>query len=221
MPTSKTAAIQVAPSLLAANFSRLAEEIQRIEAAGADFLHLDIMDGHFVPNISFGLPVIQAIRQVTHLKFDVHLMLSQPQDYLEAFRQAGADSLTVHVEVDANIGTLLDQIHSIGLECGLTLNPKTPIDLIFPYLNQLNLALVMSVEPGFGGQSFMPEALNKVKALRQEIIHQKLDLPIQIDGGITPDNASLCRAAGVRWLVAGSSVFGASDPAATIAAIRG
>lgn len=221
MPTSKTAAIQVAPSLLAANFSRLAEEIQRIEAAGADFLHLDIMDGHFVPNISFGLPVIQAIRQVTQLKFDVHLMLSQPQDYLEAFRQAGADSLTVHVEVDANIGTLLDQIHSIGLECGLTLNPKTPIDLIFPYLNQLNLALVMSVEPGFGGQSFMPEALNKVKALRQEIIHQKLDLPIQIDGGITPDNASLCRAAGVRWLVAGSSVFGASDPAATIAAIRG
>jgi ribulose-phosphate 3-epimerase len=213
--------ILVAPSLLAADFSRLTDEIKRVEEAGADFLHLDIMDGHFVPNISFGLPVIQAIRRVTHLKFDVHLMLSQPRNFVDAFHQAGADSLTVHIEVEGDTETLLDQVQTTGMECGLALNPQTPIELLYPFLNRLDLALIMSVKPGFGGQAFMPEALDKVKDLHQEAIRQSLDLPIQIDGGITPQNAPLCRAAGVRWLVAGSSIFGDSDATAAIAAIRG
>jgi ribulose-phosphate 3-epimerase len=213
--------ILVAPSLLAADFSRLTDEIKRVEEAGADFLHLDIMDGHFVPNISFGLPVIQAIRRVTHLKFDVHLMLSQPRNFVDAFHQAGADSLTVHIEVEGDTEALLDQIQTTGMECGLALNPQTPIELLYPFLDRLDLALIMSVEPGFGGQVFMPEALDKVKDLHQEAIRQDLDLSIEIDGGITPQNAPLCRAAGVRWLVAGSSIFGASDATAAIAAIRG
>lgn len=214
-------AVRIAPSLLAADFSRLAEEIKRVEEAGADLLHLDIMDGHFVPNLSFGFPVVKAVRRVTRLKLDTHLMISAPARYLQAFRDAGVDSLTVHLEAGPDPGLLLEQIHELGLECGLVVNPATPVDRLFPYLEQLDLALIMSVEPGFGGQVFQPQALEKVRRLRARIDAQGLSLPIEIDGGINPDTAPACRQAGATVLVAGSAIFRSPDPAAAIRALRG
>jgi ribulose-phosphate 3-epimerase len=212
---------RIAPSLLAADFGRLAEEVHRVEDAGADSLHLDVMDGHFVPNISYGIPVIESLRKTTRLELDTHLMLSDPLSYVGPFKEAGSDSLTVHVEIDADPNLVLDAIRALGLKCGLAVNPATPVDALFPFLERLDLALVMSVEPGFGGQAFQPQALDKVRFLSAEIKRRGLDLPIQIDGGVNTDNAADCRRAGARFLVAGSAVFRADDPAATIAALRG
>ncbi|MFH1569875.1 MAG: ribulose-phosphate 3-epimerase [Gemmatimonadota bacterium] len=213
--------VSVAPSLLASDFSRLAEEIRRVEAAGADCLHLDIMDGHFVPNLSFGIPVVEAVRRVTRLKLDTHLMLSSPGEFVGPFRQAGADSLTVHLEVAAPLGDLIARIRASGAECGVALNPATPVDGVLPYLGDLDLVLVMSVEPGFGGQPFRPEVLDKVRRLRAHLDAHGLDAVIEMDGGISPTTAPACRQAGARLLVAGSAVFRSSDPAAVIRQLRG
>ncbi|HCL26923.1 MAG TPA: ribulose-phosphate 3-epimerase [Candidatus Latescibacteria bacterium] len=216
MPT-----VRVAPSLLAADFGCVQAEIERIEEAGADLLHLDIMDGHFVPNLSYGIPVVEAVSRCTDLLLDTHLMLSDPDPYLAPFAEAGAGSMTVHLEIAPDPERLLSEIGSLGCRRGLAVNPKTPVDGMLPWLEQLDLALVMSVEPGFGGQSFMPEVLEKVRVLRQAIDSRGLSVDIEIDGGVGPANAKECRTAGANWLVAGSAVFNAEDPARAIKLIRG
>lgn len=198
--------ILLAPSLLSADFSRLAEEIRDVENAGCDWLHVDVMDGHFVPNLTIGPVVVNAIRKVTKMPLDVHLMIDAPGRYIEEFRKAGADWITLHVEAEKDIRETLLAIKRLGAKAGLSLRPKTTIAELEPYLNDLDLILVMSVEPGFGGQSFIPETMAKVKALRS-----KFSKLISVDGGIDPKNASQAIAAGADVLVAGSAIFGKKD----------
>ena len=196
----------IAPSLLSADFSRLAEEVRDVEKAGCDALHIDVMDGHFVPNLTIGPLVVSAIRKVTKLPLDVHLMIDAPSRYISEFRKAGADWITVHIEAEKDVSGTLREIKKLGAKAGLSLRPKTAVETILPYLPELDLVLVMSVEPGFGGQSFMPEMMEKVKVLRP-----KFQGLISVDGGIGAGNASQALEAGADILVAGSAVFGKSD----------
>lgn len=211
---------KIAPSFLSADFSQLEHQIREVEKSGAEYIHLDIMDGHFVPNISFGPLVIDAVRKKTDLVLDVHLMISHPSQYLQAFADAGADILTIHVEIEENVPDLLSQIQKSGMKPGATLKPGTAIETLFPLLPQLHLALVMSVEPGFGGQSFMPESLPRVQALKAEINRLGVNTEIEIDGGIGIENAREAVQAGVDVLVAGSSAFRGGNIVENVAAIR-
>ena len=209
--------MKISPSLLAADFARLDRELAKIEAGGADWLHLDVMDGVFVPNISFGLPVIQSLRPVSRLTFDVHLMIQNPIRYVEAFQKAGADYLTFHLESEGDPGKTIEAIHRAGMKAGISIKPGTPVERLVPCLRGLELVLVMSVEPGFGGQKFMPESLEKIAAVRAAAP----DIHISVDGGINGETGALCRKAGADVLVAGSYVFGAENPAAAIARLKG
>jgi ribulose-phosphate 3-epimerase len=207
--------IMIAPSLLSADFNRLAEEIRDVEKAGCDALHIDVMDGHFVPNLTIGPLVVSAIRKVTKLPLDVHLMIDMPSRFMAEFRKAGADWITVHVEAEKDVRGVLQMIKASGAKVGISLRPKTAVEMLFPYLQDLDLILVMSVEPGFGGQSFMPEMMAKVKMLRP-----KFPGLISVDGGIGVGNASQALEAGADILVAGSAVFGKADRAKAIREFR-
>jgi ribulose-phosphate 3-epimerase len=209
---------KVAPSILAADFAHLAADVARVSPE-ADLLHVDVMDGHFVPNISIGAPVVSCLRPVTDLYLDCHLMIENPGDFLDDFAKAGADSCTVHVEL-GDPRPHFDRMRSHGMRVGLVLNPDTRLDAVVPYLAEIDLLLFMSVHPGFGGQAFLPEVLDKLRAARQLVDEQGLSVELEIDGGINLETAPLAAAAGADILVAGSAVFHAPDPAAAARAIR-
>jgi len=206
----------IAPSILAANFLDLKNECQRLNSSEADWFHLDVMDGRFVPNISFGIPVVEAIRKATTKTLDVHLMIVEPEKYVEDFKRAGADSITVHVEACPHLHRNIQQIKNLGIKVGVALNPHTPICMIENVLTDIDMVLIMSVNPGFGGQSFIPHSLIKIKELKQKINKIAPQVLIEVDGGISVDNASAVIHSGADILVAGSSVFHSKSPEETI-----
>ncbi len=210
----------ISPSLLSADFMKLAEEIEAIEDAGADMLHLDIMDGHFVPNITFGPMIVKQIRKATSLPLDVHLMISRPEQYMDHFIDAGADILTVHAEASAHLHRLLDAIRKKGAKAGVSLNPSTPVNALSEVTHLLDLVLVMTVNPGFGGQTFIPEGVGKVRRVKQLILESESEALIEVDGGVNRDTSPQLWNAGADILVAGSYIFNSANYADAIASIR-
>ena len=215
--------VALSPSLLAADLAALGQQCRTVLDAGARMLHVDVMDGHFVPNLSIGVPVLASLRRaLPDACLDVHLMISRPLDYVPAFAKAGASILTFHLEADSPADETIEAIHAAGCKAGLAVRPGTPAEALLPYLDRLDLALVMSVEPGFGGQAFQPAALDKLRALRAEIDRRGLSrLWLEVDGGVDLSTAPGCTAAGADLLVAGTAVFGAPDPAAAVRALAG
>ncbi len=214
---------KIAPSILSADFANLERDIRNIEENGADFVHVDIMDGIFVPNISIGIPVVKAIRPVTRLPLDVHLMIDRPIRYVEEFVKAGADFVTIHIEADQPQNTLeaLDKIHALGCKAGIVLKPKTPAEAAIPYLDKCDMVLVMTVEPGFGGQSFMADQMEKVAQLAEWMADINPDCLIEVDGGVDSTTHAICKEAGANVLVAGSAYFKAADRAAFVKLVQG
>jgi len=210
----------IAPSMLSANFLHLEKDIDMINNSEADWFHLDVMDGRFVPNISFGIPVIQAMKRATKKVCDVHLMIEQPENYVEAFHKAGADVLSVHIEASLHLHRTLQHIKSLGMKAGVAVNPHTAINQLEAIVQDVDVFCLMSVNPGFGGQKFIPQTIDKIKALKQLILQTGSSALIEIDGGVTLDNAASIIAAGADVLVAGNTVFSAADPKAAIAALK-
>jgi len=213
--------IKIAPSILSADFAKLGEEIKDVELGGADYIHVDVMDGHFVPNITIGPLIVEAIRPVTKLPLDVHLMIENPDLYIEAFANAGADYITVHVEACKHLHRTIGFIKSLGVKAGVVLNPATPVNTIQHVIKDVDMVLLMSVNPGFGGQSFIPEVLPKIREVKAMAEQFNPSLEIEIDGGVNEETAKLCIEAGANVLVAGSAVYNKNDRKAAIAAIRG
>ena len=204
----------IAPSLLSADFTKMGEEVREIESVGTKVLHIDIMDGHFVPNLTFGYSMVKALRPLTGMVFDVHLMMTSPADYIENFAKAGSDIITVHTECDSDLSECIDLIHRCGKKAGLSVKPKTSPDALFPYLDRIEHILVMTVEPGFGGQSMMPECLGKIAVIKAECASRGRSIPVMIDGGVNASNVRMAAEAGADMMVAGNAVFGAADRAA-------
>jgi ribulose-phosphate 3-epimerase len=211
---------QIAPSLLSADFARLGEEIAAVERAGIDLLHFDVMDGHFVPNISMGVPILQSIRKITKLPLDAHLMISEPEKYVEVFIKSGANSVSVHCEVCPDIPKIARRIRDLGARASIGINPETSIDRVIAAAAHLDMILIMSVHPGFGGQHFIPESLQKLREVRRELQRRGLSLDVEIDGGIKADNIADVKAAGANVFVSGSGIFGEQDYAKIVTHMR-
>ncbi|MGG4169737.1 ribulose-phosphate 3-epimerase [Rossellomorea vietnamensis] len=212
--------MKIAPSILSANFAELGNEIKDVEKGGADYIHVDVMDGHFVPNITLGPMIVKAIRPLTTLPLDVHLMIENPSQYIEAFADAGADYITVHVEADPHLHRTIQMIKSKGVKAGVVLNPGTPADWIRPVLQDVDMVLLMTVNPGFGGQSFIPSVVPKIKQIREWANEVNPSLEIEVDGGINPETAAVCAEAGADVFVAGSAIYNKSDRGAAIEELK-